>query len=177
MNERTNRTKANAGDGPTVAEFKEWCLNHGALAFAVVQAQAAAEVTREKVDAYVRPIFDGFGFNYCGPLVEKVNERGGENLLGLPLPSPRELYLCEDPRVEEYFAACDAEHRRQGYDLPAGHCPALVAEHLLIQAQNALLDSGMALFGLNVHPCGDDRAKMLRLLLGACLKGSSRLAA
>lgn len=160
----------------TAGTFKEWCEENQGLTEAVCLAQAAYEVTRERVDAYIRPIFDSFSFTYCGPLAESVDERAGESLAGKLLPSPAELYLCEDPRVEEYFDACGREHRRQGYDLPHGHCPALVAEHILIDAQNTLMESANPLFGLTRSPVLEDREQYLNLLIGACLVESNATA-
>lgn len=160
-----------ANNLPSLEEFKTWCRDHRRLALSVCQAKALALVTRERVDAYIKPIFDSFNFKYSGESVEKIEDRGGESILGKPLPSPRELYLCDDPRIEEYFAACDAEHRRQGYtDLQPGYCPALVAESLLIDAENALMEAANPLFGLSYSPSGEDRDKYLKLLIGACLK-------
>jgi hypothetical protein len=146
---------------PNIAEFKRWAKSHTALAEAVCLAQAFAELQRERIDAYITPIFQRYGFQYSGELCR--------NLSG-PLPNQGDLYLCEDPRIADYFEECDQAHRAHGFTGPHGHCPALVAEHLLIKAQNALIDAAMPLFGVEHHMMStDQRRKYLDLLLGACL--------
>jgi hypothetical protein len=146
----------------SITQFKRWCQTHKSLAITVCTTKAIAEVTREKVDAYTQPIFDSFEFQYCGELAEKLNLTG---------PVPRAtFYLCDDPRIPEFYAACDAEHKRQGFNVPEGHCPALTAEALLIKAENALIEAAQSLFDLGVHQIHfENRRKYLDLLLGACL--------
>ena len=159
---------------PTIQQFKLWCKDHYDLALTVCKAQACAEVTREKVDAYIKPVFDRFEFyvsEKCGDRVGTAGER---------ILSPRDLYLADlkSAAIAEYYAACDAEHKRQGYDdLEPGFCPALIAENLLIEAQNCLMEAANPLFGLKRNPyMPEDREKYLKLLLGACLKTEKRAA-
>ena len=150
---------------PTLAEFKQWSRDNYRLAHAVCLAQAFAECERKRVDAYIQPIFEKYGFR-ADLTLDRETEWHNK-----PLTTPRDLYLTEDPRLPEYYAECDAAHRAHGFDGPAGHCPALVAENLLIQAQNALLDSGAKLIGFEPYMLyGETREKMLNLLLGAALK-------
>ena len=159
---------------PTIQQFKRWCKEHRDLAMAVVMAQAAAEVTREKVDAYIKPVFDRFEFYVSAEFGNRAGT-AGERIL-----TPRDLYLADldSPLMAEYQEACDAEHKRQGYDdLQPGFCPALIAEHLLIEAQNALMEAANPLFGLKHNPyMPEDRKKYLKLLLGACLLKEKRAA-
>ena len=149
---------------PSIEEFKTWAKENQSLALAVCKAQAFAECERERVDSYIRPIFNGFGFTYCGPMAEKMGLKG-------PLPHPNDLYLCEDEALlTDYWKACDAAHREHGFRGEAGYCPALIAESNHIKIQNGLLRAGCDLFGLEDIPSlPDQRAKMLDLLLGACL--------
>lgn len=153
----------------TSKDLKRWSLKSRRLALAVCAAQANAELTREKVDKYVGPIFGSFDFKFCGDMAERAG------IAGQPVPNPGELYLCEDPRITDYYAACDREHGAQGYDLKPGYCPALVAEMILIDAQNALIDSAKPLFGVEVCDLHKDnhRAEYLKLLIGSCLVGPS----
>jgi hypothetical protein len=81
----------------TSADFKDWAREHRSLALAVCRAQAAAELTRARVDAYIKPIFESFGFVYSGELAESLDMRAGEKLVGKPLESEKDLYLCDDP--------------------------------------------------------------------------------
>lgn len=157
------------------AQFREWAREHRALALAVCHAQAAAELTRERVNAYIRPIFDSFGFVYCGDLAEKLDSRPGEKLVGKRLESEKELYLCDDPRLQDYFDACDAAHRAHGYDLPKGHCPALRVENILIRAQGELISAAESISGIKRYMLiarGLDKA-YLDLLIRACLAETS----
>ena len=149
---------------PTLDEFKTWARAHHALALAVCKAHAFAECERARVNAYILPIFQRYGFRADLKLIHQSPDANR------PLSTPDELYLSEDPRIPDYYAECDAAHRAHGFRGPDGHCPALRAENLHIQAENALLEAAhdlleVDLSGLN----GQTRKKMLDLLLGACL--------
>jgi hypothetical protein len=156
------------------------------LALAVCEAQAFAEVTKERVNAYVQPIFDSFTFICEGTMAETFDasprEGDTEKFVGrrIKTPDDPEFYCLHgrDESVEikdklrRYYEAVDAEHRRQGYlDLEPGHCPALRAENLHTEAENALIDSAHDLFPIESHQLyGDNRKKYLDLLLGVCIK-------
>ena len=144
---------------PNLDEFKAWAKAHRMDAMTVCAAQAIANVERERVDAYIRPIFDRFTF---------LNKRTGEQIT-----NPDDLYLAEDPRLDEggeYWEACDAAHRDHGFTGKRYYCPALIADPDLIKSQNKFLRLGCDLFGLEDIPSmPDHRKKMLDLLLGACL--------
>ena len=145
-------------------EFKAWARANCGVARAVCLAQAVAECERERVDAYILPIFKTYGFR--------------AHRDGRVLTTPDELYLTDDARCPHFFAECDVAHRAHGFTGPAGHCPALAAEHLHIEAENALLELGAAVTGVakdRLH--GENRAKMLKLLLGACLKAEEETTA
>ncbi len=169
----------NKRPAPTIAmnvkvnstQFKEWARENRSLALAVCHAQAAAELTRERVNAYIKPIFESFRFVYCGDLAERLDTRAGEKLVGKPLESQKDLYLCDDRRLPDYFEACDAAHRAHGYNLPKGHCPALRVENLLIRAQGALIESAEPLAGIKRYMliARGQEEKYLDLLIRACL--------
>ena len=151
---------------PSIKEFKRWSRENASLARAVCLAQAFAECERERVDAYVRPIFERYAFQLAGKW----------NLSG-PVEKLSDLYLCEDERLPEFYEELDKAHRLHGFTGPHGHCPALVAEMLLVNAQNALLASGCALMGIEREALyGENRRKMLDLLMGAALKSARELA-
>lgn len=158
-------------------QFKDWAREHRELALTVCQAQAAAIVIREQVDSYIKPIFDSFGFTYCGTLAEKIDTRArdGEKLVGTPLKY-EDLHRCDDPRLQEYYEACDAAHREHGSDLPKGHCPALQAENLLIQAQGALIEAAEPFTGIKRYMliAKQLEKEYLDLLIGACLAGATQ---
>lgn len=148
---------------PSLKTFARWAQINAPVAKAVIMAQAFAELERERVNTYIRPIFDRYAF------VDGMS-RGAH--LGQPLETPDQIYLSTDEaKVKAYFEECDTAHRAHGFTGPQGHCPALRADNLLIQAQNALIDQAIPLFG--IESCdlfGDDRKRYLDLLIGACLK-------
>jgi len=144
----------------TVAKLKAWSKKNRRLALAALKARAFAELERERVDAYILPIFAKFGFT--------------SDETGAPLTSPSKLYLCnDDERVAAFFAECDIAHREHGYVGEAGTCPALVAEDLQRTAENALLDSLARFVGVDGF-CGtlELRGKALDLAIGTCVKAT-----
>lgn len=151
---------------PTIAEFKKWSRANKPLALTLCKAMAFATVERKRVNAYIRPIFDSYTF------LDTLTGRAGR-IIGTPIPDPEQLYLCLDKeQLAHYYNACDTAHREHGFTGPYGHCPALVAEHLVTQAEWALLDAGCALLGLSEHPHMHNRQKLIDLLLRACLQNS-----
>ncbi len=156
-------------------QFTEWARAHRDLALTVCKAQATAIVIRERVDDYIKPIFDSFGFTYSGTLAERLDRRAGEKLVGKPLKI-EDLHLCDDPRMQEYFDACDAAHRAHGFDLPKGHCPALHAKHLLVQAEGLLIDAAKPLAGIERYMLikNGNEKEYLDLLIKACLADATQ---
>lgn len=144
-----------------VKQLKAWARANRSLAMTVCKARAFAEVERERVDAYVRPIFVRYGFK---------NDLDGS---GETLTDPRRLYLSEeDDRAKEFYAECDRAHRAHGFDGPEGHCPALIAEDLQCRAEQLLLASLAAMQGLDDGELSrtlELRARALELALGVCL--------
>ncbi len=160
---------------PTLQQFKTWSKLHRPLAEAVCMAQAFAECERERVDAYIQPIFDSFNFM----IGEKMGNRL-QNDVGERITDPKQLYLCTDETLcAQYYAACDVAHRAHGFTGKPGYCPALIAEDQLRKAQHALIDAGCKLMDIDPASLWDmkNRDKMLDLLLGACLKKDERRAA
>jgi len=146
--------------------FKSWAKDTAPAARAVLMAKVFAQMERERVDAYTRPIFESFKFQYCGELAGKCQLTG-------PIADPKHLYLCDDPLVPAYYEDCDKAHREHGFTGPHGHCPALTAEHLVIVAENLLIGLAAPIFGINVPDLTlEHREKYLDLLIGACLKES-----
>lgn len=148
----------------TLPEFKQLARDVAPAARAVLMAQAFMELERERVDAYVRPILDRYGFT----VAEKWRERGRPERI----ENTRDLYLCDDePGLRAFYAECDEAHRAHGFKGPAGHCPALVAEHLHRVTQQALIDLAAPAFGIDPEALyGGLREKFLKLIIGAALK-------
>lgn len=149
---------------PTIEQFKRFSKDIAPAARAVLMARVYAEMERERVDAYIRPIFDRYGFTYSG----KYGKAG-------PIEKQDHLYLCDDePGIAAYFAECDTAHRAHGFKGPDGHCPALTAEHLVVVAENALIGLAEPMFGVAVSDLyGDRRAKYLDLLIGAAVEAAA----
>jgi hypothetical protein len=151
---------------PTLQQFKRWAKAHHQLAYAVVAAQAFAQCERERVDAYIQPVFELFDFYVDAKFLDRG--RPQERITDI-----RRLYLTdlESAEYKAFMHECDVEHRKHGFKGPEGHCPALVADALRIKAENALLEAVGALFGVDfIATSLEHRAKALETLLGACLK-------
>ena len=155
---------------PTLSEFKVFSKDIAPAARAVLMARVYADMERERVNAYILPIFKSYGFTY-GAIARGQRE-------GL-IPTPHDLYLADDgPIMQDYYAECDAAHRAHGFKGSQGHCPALVAENLLMITERALIDLAESLFGIGSNDVfGDDRKKYLELLIGAALKAEQESAA
>lgn len=149
---------------PTLVQFKRFSWDIAPAARAVLMAKAFAKLERERVNAYILPIFQRYAFTY-GHVI-------APDMAGQTIEKPEHLYLAEDePRVKQYFEECDRAHRAHGFTGPHGHCPALIAENLLIKTENALIDVAGSLFEVDFHGLfGDDRKKLLDLVIGAALK-------
>lgn len=94
---------------PTFKEFQKWAKDAKPAAMAVLEAKAFAITMRAKVDAYIKPIFDGWKFTY-----------GDKSpLRGQLLPSPAQLYLCDDEGgIQAFYAECTEAHKANGYKGP-----------------------------------------------------------
>lgn len=139
-----------------IDSFKAWCREHRQEAYAVIMAQAIAEVERERVNAYVIPIFRKY----------KFTDNNGN-----PITDKERLYTCPDEgRCMVFYAECDRAHRAHGFTGEEGYCPALIAEHDRTVAENALLDKAKVLFGItDCFLMPEQHERMLKLVLGACL--------
>lgn len=164
---------------PTLTQFKAWARSNHDLAHAVLMAQAYAETKRKQVDAYIAPIFAKFKFY---PSADMLEIRGPDSRRGVDnvqITGIQDLYMTNLESVEylTFCRLCDEEHRKHGFTGKPGDCPALIAEYQLIKAQNVLLESGCALFGLRDIPYAPDmRKQMLDLLIGACFAKDAKAA-
>lgn len=147
---------------PTPAAFRKFSADIAPAANAVLMAQAFAEIERERVAAYILPIFHGYRF---------IDKRTGE-----PITDPDRLYLVEDlddPLVLAFYADCDQAHRAHGFTGPAGHCPALTAEHLHTVTEWELIKLAAPFFGINPDAlAGEHRARFLDLVIKSCLQAA-----
>lgn len=137
-----------------------------ACAKATLLAKAFAQCERERVDGYIKPLFELYTFTVA-------RDMGGRDLkAGDPITDFKHVWLAPDEQTNPWFEECDKEHRKHGFKGPKGHCPALTAESLLVTAENNLLDYGLSQLELGFERSslwGEKREKMLDLLLSmAC---------
>ena len=138
----------------TVAAFYRGGPTLAAVA-AVLVAREHARETREKVDAYTRPILAAAGL---------CEADGGAAIL-----ESRWLFLCDDDDgCAAFYAACDDANRAHGYELEPGYCPALVAESDLITAENLLIEAASTHYGVDFTRLYriEARRELLDLLTG-----------
>lgn len=155
---------------PTLNEFKAFSKKTAPAARAILMARINAEMTRERVNAYIAPVFASFAFTY-GPLGEKCGLTG-------KIETPENLYLCgNEEMLAAFYAASDVAHREHGFTGGVGYCPALIAENLVIEAENALIELAEPLFGIKGYALGRERTKYIELLLGSALKAEVEVAA
>lgn len=147
---------------PSVDQFKTWAKDCAPAARAVLMARVFADMEKERVNAYIRPIFDRYKFT----LDPRWNDAG------YTIRGPEHLYLCDLDSVEvaNFYAECDEAHIAHGWKGKAGHCPALTAQTLVNTTERLLIELAESLCGIkNEQLYGDDRAKYLELLLSSCL--------
>jgi hypothetical protein len=124
-------------------------------------AQALADKRRAHVNSYVLPLLTTFDLR-----VDKGTSC--DALHGKKITNPDHLYLSSDEaQCARFYEACDAAHKANGYDLPAGYCPALVAENECVEAERALIGLFADAFGdawRHVY-MPEPRKELLNLLL------------
>jgi hypothetical protein len=148
----------------TAGDLEKWAKDNRSLAYAACAAKAFADSERERVSAYVKPLFAAFSF---------TDDLTGS---GEKLTDPNRAYLSEDDeKAARFYAACDKAHREHGFTGPEGFCPALVAENLQMKAEDALLKSLCEFAGMSWPYNLKLRAKALGLALSACVEqGNNR---
>lgn len=152
---------------PTVEGLKKLAADTVPAVRAVLLAQAYAELKRQQVDAYIQPIFDRYRF--------EVRPEWRHEGRPVAIATPHDLYLSDDePGAAAFYKDCDDEHRRHGFDGPPGHCPALVAEHLLMRAEQLLIELTAPFFGIEEGRLyGEHRRKFLDLIIGAGIQAAT----
>lgn len=139
----------------TLQEFKEWVEANRERAHKIVELRVQEKELHQKVEAYIKPIFDKYGF---------CDESGNE------LEHWDDLYICKNEgSVKLFYAECDAAHRENGFDLPEGYWPNLVAENERMKAETDLMKAACPFFGLDHIPSRiGHRERFLELLMKAC---------
>lgn len=78
----------------------------------------------------------------------------------------RSWLIADEAKATEFYALCDQANARAGHDLPAGHCPALIAEMEVIRIENQMLKMAGELIDpvLSEIWCMTKRRECLQLL-------------
>ncbi len=94
---------------PTLAAFKAFSKDIAPAARAVLMARVFADMERERVNAYILPIFQSYRFDE----LPKTHDYTG------PIEDVQHLYLCaDDVQVAAFFEDCDKAHRAHGFTGP-----------------------------------------------------------
>lgn len=134
----------------------------------LLMATAVAELERERVDAIARKVLADQ--NYYG---RKPRDQGEQ----FRVTEPGDTWHMDDGSFASYHAKMQAIHLANGFeDAAKGYCPALVAEHLKIKAEWALIEAAERFFpgcDNSTLLCGtktlgglETRKKYLDLLIG-----------
>ena len=139
---------------------------------------ARAEVIRDKVAAYTRPIFDRHQFR-TDALWREEGKRGAAYPHEF-IQEPKDLYLAaddEDEHLETYYQELHEAHLAHEFASiirdrgPGFWCPALIADSEKIEAERHLLEVTGEFFQAPVIDVyGDDRKRLIDLILGLALK-------
>lgn len=122
----------------TVAKLKAWNTSRetNKLRADLILAKARAQVTRERVNAYIAPVFARFAF---------YADRHPERRKVERITDWEQIYLSkDDAQAAAFYAACDEEHKAHGWNIPAGNCPICMSESAEVDAENALLNHAIA---------------------------------
>ena len=120
----------------------------------VLVKRARAEVLREEIDALKVKILTAGDFRHMDDDSRRILD-------------PSEGWLINDEQAPAYFAALERETAAAGHDVPAGYCPALMAEMALVEAERALLEVAAPFLGTTEDRLShnmDRRRKVIRLL-------------
>lgn len=100
----------------------------------VLVKRARAEVLREEIDALKVKILTEGDFRHMDDDSRVLD--------------PTNDWLINDEQAPTYFAALERETAQAGHDVPAGYCPALMAESALVEAERALLEVAAPFLGV-----------------------------
>ena len=130
---------------------------------ALARARNYAAETRAAVDAYTAPLFAKYEF--FNDL--EVNAGRAERTR---ITDQKMLYLSQDEAgCRKFYDECFAAALDAGYKVVDDQCPALLAEHNVINLENALLELAANVFGINfVETHGDLRQRAIKLLSETC---------
>lgn len=88
---------------------------------------------------------------------------------GKRITDPKRDWTMGSKAFQGYANRLDMAVRAAGFDVPEGHCPALVASELRVQAEHALIHATAPMFGLTFDAINmnmENRQKWIDLHLG-----------
>jgi len=103
-------------------------------------AKVYADGERAIIDKMKRDILNGSVFTVRPEFTRQTEPNR--------ITEPSRDYLMSDEQFETYHAECQRRIVAMGYDVPEGHCPALIAERILTEAEHLVIDESSALTGL-----------------------------
>jgi hypothetical protein len=122
--------------------LKEKRLEIVAVGRAVFTAMAYVETIRPVVEGYQREILAMMKAHIAPENI--IRGREDEIIL-----DPEKTYLMKDVDFQEYIDECHIEMQKHGFQVPErGHCPLLIAENLLRQAKQLLIEAMEPITGI-----------------------------
>lgn len=148
------------------------CPTTHSLARAAILARAFAETMRARVDPIHAAILAEAPI-YVAPEWRERARNAGRLPETSETPPERitdweKLWLASDADAADCYAEADRRLRAEGIkpdDMEANYCPALVADHLQIDAETALIKHLSETFGFPMPTLPDHRARALDLAL------------
>ncbi len=130
----------------------------------LIATRVAAEAMDARVASIVAPLLES------AQLMTSRSPR--DSRPNSVITNEHDLYLClclcrDDDGCKRYYTAKDSALRAAGFDVPAGYCPALIADSDRVSAENTLLELADTQMGTPLSKTyGADRTKALGLLIG-----------
>lgn len=111
----------------------------------VLLAMCHAQLMREKMDEIERKMLTRIAY-FPEPKWQSMRHPEG---MKDRITDPKKTYLMNDSDSEIFHAERQQIVDSMGYNLPKGHCPALVAEDVLRKAEHLLIESAEPVFGIS----------------------------
>lgn len=142
------------------------------LAARVIVAETVHQSLQEKMEPLYQIVFEQTGPFVIGPSMGKEHFPAGRRP-GDRITEYKYLYLCQDEEKLKLFnEGHDTAVRMAGFDLPPGHCPVLVAGHILCEYQTRFLACTDKVMGTPfAEAYAEHRKKALELMMPVALQG------
>lgn len=123
-------------------------------AAAVLMARAIAEVERERMDKLDRELLAEIPCHVSQKIIDLHDKHGDTEAVakweacGRRITNLKDAFLMDDDDAKVYYAERQRRINAMGYQLPDGHCPALVAENTQRDAEHCLVECAQEVFGV-----------------------------